>query len=197
MSVAAIVRVIAAEANDVQLEAVLPEHSRLVREGVPTPKVRAVIAGNVNLRVPGEQVGPLKKQVEGECMEASVTLGLSKVVHVVNHVTNTIGRWTEDNEHQVVHLFPELAVLIHKVSEDEHLTWDEVHLNCLDIFTRGRVVLLMATCSIDTFSQACYLLPERQNRLAQACYFGCIDGICRLCNSERSLNLFKLVLCLY
>ena len=118
MAVAAIVRVVTAEADDVDLEAVLAERSRLVGQGIPAPEMRTVIARDVHGRATGEKVGPLEEEVEAVRVVLGGALGLSYVVDVVDDVPHLTGVRTEDDEHKVVDLFFVLVVLVDKVSED-------------------------------------------------------------------------------
>ena len=67
---------------------------------------------------------------------------------------------SEDNEHEVVHLFLILVVLVNEVSEDEHLTRFEVVLDHLDKLARGLVVSLMDISSLHVFLQIFDILLE-------------------------------------
>ena len=132
-----------------ELEPVPAEHGRLVSKRVPAPEVRTMIARNEHSRAAGEQILPLKQEVETCGMVGGVTLGLCEVVHVVNGVSDPISSRAEDNEHEVVHLFLILVVLVNEVSEDEHLTRFEVVLDHLDKLARGLVVSLRGSTNFD------------------------------------------------
>ena len=86
MAVAAIVRMVTAEADNVDLDAVLAEHSRLLRQRIPAPEMRAVIARDVHGRATVEKVGPLEEEVEAVRVVFGGALGLGYVVDVIDDV---------------------------------------------------------------------------------------------------------------
>ena len=105
MCITAIIGMIAAESNNVELQTVLAEHSRLVRKGVPAPEVGPVVARNVYCCPTGKQVLTLEEAVETGRMKGGVALGLGEVVHVVDYIAVPVRSTEEDDEREVVYLF--------------------------------------------------------------------------------------------
>ena len=151
MCITAIIGMIAAESNDVELQTVLAEHSRLVRKGVPAPEVGPVVARNVYCCPTGKQVLTLEEAVETGRMKGGVALGLGEVVHVVDYIAVPVRSTAEDDEHEVVYLFLVFVVLVDAVSEYENLTGIEAVLDILDKLARSLVVDLMHPSRLHIF----------------------------------------------
>ena len=98
MRVAAVVRVIRTEPNNLNFDFVLLENCGLPHKCVPAPEVGAVVSADVQFCTGWQEVSALTKFVQRGGVEAGCTPCLCEVIDVVDDISTTIGRRTNDDE---------------------------------------------------------------------------------------------------